>query len=166
MTPRQRRFVDEYLIDLNATRAARRAGYAPRYADRIAANLMGKNGVLQAIAQGMQERSKRTAITADQVVEELACIAFATITQVVQVQDGKVRVVDTDDLPPEVSAAIAEIRQSTTPHGGSLAVRLFDKVAALKLLGDHLGLFRKVDGGTSLPPVMPELGHDAGVNQG
>lgn len=71
MTPKQNAFVEEYLIDLNATAAARRAGYSARTADRIGPELLGKTCVAEAIAAAIQARSQRTEITADYVLNRL-----------------------------------------------------------------------------------------------
>ena len=74
LTAKQARFVDEYLIDLNATAAARRAGYATKNADRIGPELLGKTCVQQAIQKRMQERSQRTQITQDEILRDLVSI--------------------------------------------------------------------------------------------
>ena len=75
MTNKQRRFVEEYLIDLNATQAAVRAGYAPKHADNQASQLMAKTHVKAEIMRAIAERSKRTGVTADRVLMELAKLA-------------------------------------------------------------------------------------------
>ena len=72
MTKKQKRFIEEYLIDLNATQAAIRAGYSPNNADKIGSELLGKTRVSDAIKTAMAERSKRTGVNADRVVQELA----------------------------------------------------------------------------------------------
>lgn len=71
LSPKQERFVTEYLIDLNATQAAIRAGYSKRNADKIGSQLLGKTRVSQAIAEAKKTRSERTGIAADEVVERL-----------------------------------------------------------------------------------------------
>lgn len=76
LTKKQERFVEEYLIDLNATAAARRAGYSAKTADRIGPELLGKTCVSEAITEAMAARSERTEVTQDQVVRELAGLAF------------------------------------------------------------------------------------------
>lgn len=78
LTAKQERFVSEYLVDLNATQAAIRAGYSERTADRIGPELLGKTCVSKAIQAAIEERSKRTGITQEKVVEEIGKIAFAT----------------------------------------------------------------------------------------
>jgi phage terminase small subunit len=72
MTPKQEAFVREYLIDLNATAAARRAGYSARNADRIGPELLGKTCVAAAIQAAMAERAEQTKIDANYVLKRLA----------------------------------------------------------------------------------------------
>lgn len=79
LTPKQARFVEQYLIDLNGTQAAMRSGYSARNADKIASQLLGKTRVAEAIAAALKARSERTQVTADQVVTELAKIGFANM---------------------------------------------------------------------------------------
>ena len=76
MTLKQRRFVEEFLIDLNGTQAATRAGYSRRSANRIASEILSKPDVQEAIADGQRSRSERTAVTQDHVLQRLAAIAF------------------------------------------------------------------------------------------
>lgn len=71
LTPKQQRFVQEYLIDLNATQAAIRAGYSVKSADKIGSQLLGKAGVSQAIEAAQTRRKERTELTQDWVVERL-----------------------------------------------------------------------------------------------
>ena len=69
LTPKQQRFVEEYLVDLNATQAAIRAGYSERNADKIGSELLGKTRVAEAIREAKQERSERVQMTQDSVLE-------------------------------------------------------------------------------------------------
>lgn len=69
LTPKQERFVEEYMIDLNATAAARRAGYSERNADKIGPELLGKSRVREAIEAKKAERSEKIGITAEEVVK-------------------------------------------------------------------------------------------------
>lgn len=75
LTPKQERFVQEYLVDLNATAAAKRAGYSARNADKIGCQLLGKIGVSEAIQSAKEARSARTEITQDYVLQKLKEIA-------------------------------------------------------------------------------------------
>ena len=72
LTPKQQRFVDEYLVDLNASAAARRAGYSARTAEWQGPQLLGKSHVAAAVAAAKTQRSERTAIDADWVLRTLA----------------------------------------------------------------------------------------------
>ena len=83
LTDKQRRFVEEYLIDLNATQAAIRAGYSVKTAKEIAAQNLTKLNISNEISKAMAERSRRTGVTADRVIEELAKIGFVNISNVV-----------------------------------------------------------------------------------
>lgn len=130
-------FVAEYLVDLNATQAAIRAGYSPRTANEQGAQLLAKLSVAEAVAKAKAERSARLGLTADRVLEELATIAFAHMGQYATWGPDGLRLIDSADVDPR---AVAEVRETTTLHGGSMAIKLHDKVSTLKLLGQHLGI--------------------------
>jgi len=78
ISAKQQRFADEYLVDLNATQAAIRAGYATRNADVTGPRLLGNVGIAAAIEAGRAKQAERTGITADRVIAELAAIAPPT----------------------------------------------------------------------------------------
>lgn len=148
------RFAQEYLVDLNGTQAAIRAGYGEKNARSTASELLALPEVEAAVARLRAARSDRTAVTADRVVAELAAVAFADIRNVVtwnrairmhETEDGALPVetvwsVDLktpDELPPEAAAALAELSLSPS---GALKVKMHSKVRALELLARHLGL--------------------------
>lgn len=140
MTEKQKIFADEYLIDLNATRAYR-AAYPnckkDSSADAAARKLLGNTRIQTYITERMEERQKRTEITQDMVLQELAAIAFARATDYVSVMDGMVQVKDTDQLSDSQIAAIAGIKE--TQNG--IEVKLGSKEKTLELLGRHLGMW-------------------------
>lgn len=152
LTPKQEMFVREYLVDLNGTQAAIRAGYSPKTAGQIAERLLRKGEIQVAVRQETDKRQVRTEITADRVLSELAAIGFADTTQAIYIENGQVRVRDTVDLPERLRPAIAEIRETTTKDGGSLSIKFHDKRGALELMGKHLGIFRD-NPGDEAPPV-------------
>lgn len=82
LTNKQKRFVEEYLIDLNATQAAIRAGYSVNSARDVGCENLTKPNISEAISKAMAERSKRTGINQDRVVRELAKIGFVNMFQV------------------------------------------------------------------------------------
>jgi phage terminase small subunit len=140
MTEKQKIFADEYLIDLNATRAYR-AAYPnckkDSSADAAARKLLGNTRIQTYITERMEERQKRTEITQDMVLQELAAIAFARATDYVSVMGGMVEVKDTDQLSDSQIAAIAGIKE--TQNG--IEVKLGSKEKTLELLGRHLGMW-------------------------
>lgn len=141
LTPKQKRFVEEYLIDLNATAAARRAGYSVKTADRIGPELLGKTCVSNAIEAAKAKRSARTEITQDRVLKELARIAFLDPRKVFKWGPGGVTLLPSEGLTEDDAAAISEVSESTSESGGSIKGKLLDKLKALELLGKHLGMF-------------------------
>lgn len=151
LTPKQELFVQEYLIDLNATQAAIRAGYSVKNADKIGPELLGKTRIAAAIREAMAERSRRTGITADRVLEEIAKIAFLNPNDVVDLDEGKVKAT----AKKEDIAAIAGVKVKTIPtksgKGVEREIKFNDKIRALELLGKHLGMFTdKVELGGSV----------------
>ncbi len=142
LTDKQRRFVEEYLIDLNATQAAIRAGYSVKTAKEIAAQNLTKLNISNEISKAMAERSRRTGVTADRVIEELAKIGFVNISNVVDLNTGKILT----DTPKEDLACIQSVKVKSTEFGKDREVKFYDKKSALELLGKHLGIFTdKVD---------------------
>ena len=137
LTPKQKRFVEEYFKDLNATRAYIRAGYAPRAA-RVEGHRLLKNPKISSVLQrAMKLRSRRAEHVQDQVVEGLKKVAFQKITDYVTWDDQGVVL---KELSPRRLAAISYI-ETKGPHSRIVRVRLHDKMKALKLLGRHLGVF-------------------------
>ena len=143
---KQQRFVEEYLSDLNATQAAVRAGYSAKTAYRIGHDLLQKTSVSDAIQAAQAERSERTKITADEVLKELARIAFSDIRKAATFGPAGVTIRSSAELDDATAAAISEVSETTTQFGGSRKVKLHDKVKALELAGRHLGLFEKDKG--------------------
>lgn len=88
LTEKQQRFVDEYLVDLNATQAAIRAGYSPHTANEQGAQLLAKLSIQNAVREARIAQQKRTAITADTVLMEIANIALADARELVEVKTG------------------------------------------------------------------------------
>ena len=137
MTKKQKRFVEEYLIDLNATQAAIRAGYSPDTAGAIGAENLKKPEIKKHIDRAMAERSRRTGVNADRVMMELAKIGFAKITDVVDPETAKIK----ENAAEEDLAAIQSVKVKPTEFGIEREIKLYDKRAALVDLGKHLGMF-------------------------
>ena len=114
MTEKQKIFADEYLIDLNATRAYRKAYpncKKDSSADAAARKLLGNTRIQKYISDRMEERQKRTEVTQDRVLQELAYIAFARVTDYATVRDDVVKIKNTDELTEEQIRAISGIKE-------------------------------------------------------
>lgn len=139
MTKKQKRFIEEYLIDLNATQAAIRAGYSPDTAKAIGCENLTKPDICAHIDRAMAERSKRTGVNTDRVVQELAKIAFVNATEVIDPKTATVR----EDALPEDTAAIQSVKVKTFGEDGlEREIKMADKLKALEMLGRHLGMFK------------------------
>lgn len=141
MTEKQKIFANEYLIDLNATRAYRVAYPSVKKDETAAAaatRMLRNVKVAAYIQERMRERQKRTEITQDRVLQELAAIAFAKATDYAEVENGQVIIKDTVNLDEQQVKAIAGIKEGK--YG--IELKLNGKEKALELLGRHLGMFK------------------------
>ena len=160
MTPKQALFVQEYLIDLNATQAAIRAGYSAKTAKQIGQEVLTKLDIKKAIDDAISERGKRTEITQDRILRELARIAFADPRSVFEWGPGGVTLKDSASLSDDDAVAVSEVSQTITEGGGSVKGKMYDKQRALELLGRHLGMFidkQQVDMRATVNIFDPEL---------
>lgn len=151
LTPRQQLFCREYLIDLNGTKAAIRAGYAKRTAQPASARLLTNVMVLAEIRRLNAKRIQRLGITIDWVLRELALMGFANMLDYIRIDRSGAAAVDLSRLDRDRAAAIMEIVveeciDPPAPGEGyrkmrRTTLRLRDKLAALEDLGKHLKLF-------------------------
>lgn len=159
LTDKQATFVEEYLKDLNATQAAIRAGYSAKTAQEQSSRLLSNVMVQEAVQRAMDARAKRTEITQDRVLRELARIGFSDLRKLLKwtgndprmdleaaEESGEVEITaanvihlfDSDSLDDDIAACISEISQT---KDGAIKVKLYDKRAALVDIGKHLGMF-------------------------
>ena len=157
LTPKQQRFVEEYLVDLNATAAAARAGY--KEANKQGPRLLVNVGVAAAVQKAKDARSNRTEITADRVLKELGRIAFLDPRKVMKWGPDGVTFLDSDGLTDDEARCVAEASETVTESGGSIKVKLLDKLRALELIGKHLGMWveRHEHGGPGGGPVQVQV---------
>lgn len=154
LTKKQQLFVDEYLIDLNATQAAIRAGYSAKTAYVQGPRMLENVRVQQVISERMAERSKRTGINQDRVVLELAKIAFVKMSDLVDSQ-GRIRDSATDDDLACIESIKYKSSESETGSSVEREVKISPKLKALELLGKHLGMWNdKLDVNVKLPIVI------------
>lgn len=164
LTDKQRLFCDEYLIDLNATQAAIRAGYSERTAAAQAARLLTNVKVQEYVQQRQRDRVERTEITQDRVLRELAIIAFSNAADYAAVvekqetfrcEDGtEIGLFDDDGNPVMYRTVEPVLTQNLTENQkralavikkgrDGFEVKPYDKIRALELLGKHIGMFKE-----------------------
>jgi len=154
LSDKQQRFVDEYLIDLNATQAAIRAGYSVKTANEQGSQNLAKLSIQTAIAEKMAERSKRTGVNQDRVVLELAKIAFVKMTDIVDNQ-GRIKSSASDDDLSCIESMKYKKSESDTGSMVEREVKISPKLKALELLGKHLGMWNdKVNINVAVPIVI------------
>ncbi|WP_175999423.1 terminase small subunit [Burkholderia stabilis] len=150
LTAKQQRFVDEYLVDLNASAAARRAGYSAKTAGQIGEHLLKKVEVQSSLAEAIKARRERTHITQDRVLRELSRIAFFDIRKLYNADGTLKRPDQLDDEAAAVLAGVDVVEQMTYTADGdgeltamptlTKKAKVFDKTTALTLAMRHLGL--------------------------
>lgn len=141
LSPKHKRFCLEYLKDLNATAAYIRAGYKEGAAARTnAARLMANDNIQAEIARLQQERSHRTQVTVDRVLQELSYLAYSKITDVCSFDAKSFKVKDSSLLADWEVATIQEVGRIVTPKGSRNYVKQHSRDQALKLLAQHLGM--------------------------
>jgi phage terminase small subunit len=159
---RWNRFADEYIIDLNATQAYKRAGYnpkSPKVAQVNSAQLLSKPMMQQIIEEKQRKLQAKYDITVENVLKELSSVGFSKMNEFVQFGPDGVVLRDSRDLTQAQLAAIAEVSETTTKDGGSIKFKLHDKLEALKKLGEHLGLFNELGDKNNPVKVVLEFLH-------
>ena len=155
LTEKQQRFIYEYLIDLNATQAAIRAGYSVKTAREQASQNLTKLNIQQAISEKMAERSKRTGVNQDRIVLELAKIAFVNAADVIDSDDATIKAGATADDTAAIQSVKVKVIPTKEGEGVEREIRLNDKLKALELLGKHLGMWNdKLDVNVNIPVVI------------
>ena len=140
LTEKHATFVQEYLIDLNATQAAIRAGYSQRTAEQQGLRLLRNARVKESVQKAMQERNQRVEISQDRILEELARIAFGDLRDAVTWGPDGVSLKNSASLTEDQAAAISEVGETVTKEGGSTRIKRHDKVKAIELLMRHKGM--------------------------
>ena len=151
LNEKQKRFAAEYLVDLNASAAARRAGYSKKTAGAQAFKLLKIAEIQAEIQRNMQKRAARTEVTQDRVVNELARLGFSDLRAVAAWDATGSQWKSSDELTDDAAAGIKDIKYTTErrrDRNGDIIdtvnahLTMHDKKGALELLGRHLGIFK------------------------
>jgi phage terminase small subunit len=150
LTDLQKRFVQEYLIDLNATAAARRAGYSEKTASRIGPELLGKTCVAEAIAAEQSKLLNKLGIKAKNVLQEYERLAFSDIGDILDFSGVDPKLRPANEIPKDARRAIASMKVKRYREGRGENAReveitefkLWPKLDALGKLAEHLGVLK------------------------
>lgn len=145
LTPRQKRFCREYVVDLNGKRAAERAKYSPKTAEIQASHLLSLVKVRNYITKLQKKLQEETNISAKRVIAEFAKIAFSNIGDFIRLDN---EIVDLSTLDRDKLAAVESIQSDIRHDGGDsegytekVKLKFHSKISALENLGKHLGIF-------------------------
>jgi len=161
LTALQQRFVEEYLIDSNGTKAAIRAGLRSRNPRDAGAKMLARKPVAAALEQERERSMERTRITRDRVLLEYARIAFAEIGDIADWDEDAFVMKPKDEIAKDDRAAVAEIKAKRGKHGPRAQIRMHSKLGALDALGKHLGLWGKRTAMDTLEDQCKVNGRDA-----
>jgi len=142
LTDKQERFCQEYIIDLNATQAAIRAGYSKNTAQEIGSENLSKPIIQARVSELKESRLERTTLTQDEVLEELKNFAYSDITETMELEFSQLK-----ELPPEIRRMIASYKKSSTNFDGGekivYEIKFIDKMKAFEMLNRHIGFYEK-----------------------
>lgn len=153
LTPKQQRFVDEYLIDLNATRAAIAAGYSEKTAAVIGCENLTKPNIAAEIEARRIKLAEKAGVTVESITAELAKLGFSNMLDYVRTRPDGLAEVDLSAMTRDQAAALTEVKVERRKVNGSgdddslyidekVTIKIADKRAALVDLGKHLGMFK------------------------
>lgn len=152
-------FCQQWIIEFNGAKAARDSGYSAKTARVQASQLLTKPNIQARIAELLKNRSERTQITQDMVVQELALLGFSDFTDYAKfIKNEGLIMQSTEDVKgirPGATRAIKSMKQVDTKEGGSISIKLHSKERPLELLGKHLGMFEEA--GDKLAKVIYEV---------
>lgn len=141
LSPKHARFVAEYLKDLNATQAAKRAGYSEKTAKQQGTRLLSYAAIQESISQGNRRILSAHGVTAERIISRLEKIAFGDIRKIVEWGPNSVKLKESSELSEAEAAMVAEISQIR----GSTKLKRVDPMQALNLLGRYKGLWSEGD---------------------
>lgn len=164
LNEQQKMFVQEYIVDLNATKAAIRAGYSEKSAHVTASRLLSDAKIQTAVQKVKQDRADRLQITQVRVLREIARVGFSDLRNVMTPDGQLVGPLDWDD---DTAAAISSLEVARSSLDGQESVverthkiKTWDKNAALEKLCKHLGLYapeQHEHTGKDWVPLIPEM---------
>lgn len=149
LSPKQEKFCQEYVVDLNGTQALIRAGYSEKTAKEQASALLTKLNIKARIKHLQDRLAEKTGVTAERIIAELAKCGFSNVQDFLNDGNG---IKDISKVPREHAAAVESIKNVSTEYQAKdgkkitktvVTFSLTDKISALEKLGRHVGIFEK-----------------------
>lgn len=173
LTPKQERFIAEYLIDLNGTQAAIRAGYSAKSAGVQANENLKKPNIAAEVAKRQAAIAKSHGITVENIAKELAKIGFSNMQDFLAVTTDGDPHFDLSNLTRDQAAALGEVTVEDFKDGRGedardvrrIKFKLADKRAALVDLGKHLGMFKDGAGSAAAPTIINKIYYGTGPDK-
>ena len=162
LTDKQEKFCLEYLVDLNATQAAIRAGYSEKTANRIASEMLSKLDIQQKIQELKDKRSNRIEMDADGVLKELKNWVEGDYTDLMMLTAKQIK-----ELSPEIRRLITGFKRTTRRIPGTdeeeiqIEIKFIDKQKAMEMIARHIGFYEKDNEQGKTEPVVINLGPGA-----
>lgn len=157
LTPKQKLFCEEFLVDLNATKAAIRAGYSENTAQQISSSLLLKVVIQDHIAELKLKRSEKVSITAEEVLKELKAFAYSDITDTIMLTTDQIK-----ELPPEVRRLIISYKKVKRRFGEdgeweeeSVELKFVDKIRVFDMLNKHIGFYAPIE--VNITSIDPDI---------
>ena len=164
LSPKEQRFVLEYLIDLNATKAAERAGYKSKNFGKLGYELRNKTRVF--IQKEMRKRAKKLRISTEKVLRELALIGFSDIGEILDFSGEQIRLKSAREIDRHARKSIKSFKTKTTQKGEEFVVQenefqLWDKLAALEKIAKHINLYEQLEPIDVILAMLPPKAREA-----
>ena len=138
-TPMQLLFIDLYMVHRSARKAAAEAGYSDT--ENAGWRLLQNEKIVAEINRRKEAQKRRNELLEDEVLQELAKIAFVDLTDVVDFNGASLNVKDLSEIPVHVRPAIKKVVCTPSQHGDKVTIELHDKIAALEKLGKYLSMW-------------------------
>jgi phage terminase small subunit len=155
LNDKQKRFCKEYLVDLNASGAAKRAGYSKSTAGSIGHELLKKPEIDLKIKEYMEKRSKKVEITTENVLEKLKTVLETDVIELCTMNKD-----DLSELPLEVRQMVVGYKETPTEHGSIVELKFFDKHKAIEMINRHIGFYETDNKQKTERPIILKGGED------
>ena len=146
LNPKQQKFVEHYLKTFHTTNSALAAGYSKKTAHQQGYELLKKPEIKDALRKQQEDEGKKSQVTKERIIQELARIAFSDLRNVSEWGSDSVTLIASSDLTDAHAAPVSEISESVNQYGSSLKIKQYDKMKALELLSRMLGYLNNDDG--------------------